>query len=81
MSTKPGQVHHPDTAPSAFNMEFGLGIDYYFPLFMSALISLIPFAAGVWALVVLRRLQRGQEELLVRLTAIERRLRARDNQG
>ena len=62
-------------------MDFAAGMDsIMFLLFVSAVVGLLPFAAAVWALIVRGRLQRGQEELLTKLAAIERWMRARDNQ-
>jgi len=40
------------------------------------LVYVLPLAVVVWIVVTLKRLQRGQAELLLKLAAIERRLRA-----
>lgn len=56
-------------------MPFGLGVGETLLTFVLLLfVCALPLGVVVWAIVVLRRLQQGQAELLTRLAAIERRL-------
>ena len=53
----------------------GLGVsELFIVLFIITALYLIPIVAGVWALLTLRRIRVGQEDLRRRLETIERSL-------
>ncbi|MES3033822.1 MAG: hypothetical protein V4813_07475 [Gemmatimonadota bacterium] len=55
-------------------------VSFFLTFFIPLVLGLIPLAAGVWAIFALVGIQRQQEEIVTRLRAIERAIRASRDQ-
>jgi hypothetical protein len=53
-----------------------LGLPELLVVFMIGLVWLVPFAAGIWALVTLHRIRTSQEDMSSKLASIERSIQA-----
>jgi len=58
-------------------MPFGLGAGESIIILLGLVVWLLPLGAGVWAFVTLSRLRTSQQELLAKMTLLERRLSER----
>jgi sensor domain CHASE-containing protein len=58
-------------------MPFGLGAGESIIILLGLVVWLLPLGAAVWAFVTLSRLRTSQQELLAKMTLLERRLSER----
>ena len=58
-------------------MPFGLGAGEALVVLLGLVVWLLPLGAAIWALLTLSRLRTSQQELLAKMTSLERRLSER----